>query len=178
MRFRFLIIGTVLFILFSIQPAKAQKVLLLQKPGKTKRFLYHTGDHISIRTGEPKLTFSGEITYIDDSVFTLDKNFTFQIGKISEVVRPRFFLAKSYFKLYGAALLYAGGSMLNHGIHNEKPVFDNTIPWVSGSFIVLGTTTYLLRYHTFRMEKQWRLKVLDFDIFKEKSKSSEAPENR
>jgi len=164
MKFRLLIILTVLLLIFS-QTAEAQKVLLLQKPGKTKRFFYEKGDKIAIRIGDPEFRVAGEITYIDDSLCTINKDYTFQIAKVIEVTRPRTWFLFSWKKLYLASVLYAGGSMINHGINGEEPVFDNTIPWVSGSFIVLGTTAYLLRYRHFKMEDQWRLKVLDFDIY-------------
>jgi hypothetical protein len=58
--------------------------------------------------------------------------------------------------------------MLNHAINDEKPLVDNTVPYVSGSLAVLGTTSLLLRYRHFKMEKGWILKVLDFDIYHEK----------
>jgi hypothetical protein len=166
MKFRLLIIWTVLLLIFS-QAVEAQKVLLLQKPGKTKRFLYEKGDKISILIGDPEFRVSGEITFIDDSLCTINKEYTFQIAKVNEVTRPRTWFLYSWKKLYLASAIYAGGSMINHAINDEQPIFDNTIPWVSGSFIVLGTTAYLLRYRHCKMEDQWRLKVLDFDIFNE-----------
>ena len=164
MKFRLLILCTVLLLVFS-QIVEAQKVLLLQKPGKTSRFLYEKGDKIAIRIGDPEFMAAGEITYIDDSLCTINKDYTFQIAKVSEVIRPRTWFLYSWKKLYLASAIYATGSMINHGINNEVPVFDNTIPWVSGSFIVLGSTAYLLRYRHCKMEDQWRLKVLDFDIY-------------
>ena len=166
MKFRLLIIWTVLLLIFS-QAVEAQKVLLLQKPGKTKRFLYEKGDKISILIGDPEFRVSGEITFIDDSLCTINKEYTFQIAKVNEVTRPRTWFLYSWKKLYLASAIYAGGSMINHALNDEQPIFDNTIPWVSGSFIVLGTTAYLLRYRHYKMEDQWRLKVLDFDIFNE-----------
>ncbi len=166
MRLKLLFIYAISFIL-TIQFVEAQKVILLQKHGKTKRFFYETGDKISVGVGEPEFTVSGEITYIDDSLCTVNKNFTFQIDKVTKVTRPRSWFLFSWKKFYLASLLYAGGSMINHAINDEQPVFDNTIPWVSGSLIVLGTTSYLLRYRSFKKEDQWRLKVLDFDIYKE-----------
>jgi len=167
MKLKLLFICSVSFIM-TIQIVEAQKVLLLQKPGKSKHFFYETGDKIAVRLGDPEFTAAGEITYIDDSLCTINKNYTFQIDKIHEVIRPRNWFLFSWKKLYLASALYAGGSMINHAINDEQPIFDNTIPWVSGSFIVLGTTAYLLRYRHCKVENQWRLKVLDFDIYKEK----------
>jgi hypothetical protein len=172
MRLNLIFISSILF-LFMYQTVDAQKVLLLQKPGTTKRFLYKVGDQISIRIGEPAFTVSGQITYIDDSVCTVNKDYTFQISKVQEVIRTRHFLHNSWRKLFLASALYAGGSMINRSLNNEEPLIDSTIPIVSGSFIVLGTTAYLLRYRHLKMENGWVLKVLDFDIYKEKKEGKE-----
>lgn len=165
-------IWTVLFLLV-FNPIEAQNVLLLQKPGKEKRFLYHTGDKISIRTGEPSFTVYGELSYIGDSLCTVNKEYTFPIAKVNEVVITRHFLSSSWRKLFAAAILYSGGSIINRALHNEKPLIDETIPVVSGSFIALGTTSLLLRYRRCRMADGWQLKVLDFGIFKEKNQVKE-----
>jgi hypothetical protein len=169
MKLYLLLIGTLLLVLVS-QAVEAQKVLLLQKPGKTKRFFYEQGDKISVRMGEPEFTVYGVITYIDDSVCTVNKDYTFQFSKVNEVIRTRHFLSGSWRKLYLAAVLYAGGSMINRGINGNEPLIDNTIPIVSGSFVVLGTTALLLRYKHCKMENGWKLKVLDYDIFNDKEK--------
>jgi len=160
-------------LILMIQVAEAQKVLLLQKPGKTKRYFYETGDKISVRVGDPEFSVVGEISYIDDSLCTVNKNYTFQIEKVKEVSRPRTWFLFSWKKFFLASVIYAGGSMINHAIQGEEPIFDNTIPWVSGSFIALGTASYFLRYRKFKTEDQWRLKVLDFDIYKESGKIQE-----
>lgn len=169
----YLIVFSLILFTMLYQEADAQKVLLLQKPGKEKRFLYHTGDKIIVHTGNPVFKVSGEITYIDDSVFTIDKNFTYRMADIIEVDRIRHWFAASWTKLIAASVLYAGGSMINRGIHDEKPLIDNTIPIVSGSFIALGATSYFLRYRKCSMEDEWRLKVLDYDIFKKKTEDEE-----
>lgn len=163
---------TLLFVL-SCQPLAAQKVLLLQKPGTTTRFLYRSGDKITLRMGEPEFVVSGEITYIDDSLCTVNKNYTFQLAKVNEVDRKRHWFYVNWRKLFLASGLYAGGSMINRALNNDKPLIDNTIPIVSGSFIALGTTSFFLRYRRCKMEDNWQLKVLDFDIFKEKGEAKE-----
>jgi hypothetical protein len=172
MRARLILLLTV-FLVLICHTVDAQKVLLLQKPGKTKRFLYHSGDKIIIRTGEPEFAVSGEITYIDDSVLTINKSFTYKLAKINEVYIKRPFLSGSWRMMFTAAGVYFLGSMFNRGINGDKPLIDNTIPIVSGSFFVLGTTSYLLRNKKCKMADGWKLKVLDYDIFKEKKEGEE-----
>jgi hypothetical protein len=167
MRLLLSIIPIILLFLL-LQTAHAQKVLMLQKAGTTKHYFYHIGDKISVRMGEPEFTVYGEITYIDDSVCTVNRDYTFKFEKVKEVIRPRHFLMGSWKKLYLASVLYAGGSMINRGIQGEEPLIDNTVPIVSGSFIVLGTMAYLFRFHHCKVEDNWHLKVLDYDIFKER----------
>ena len=167
MKLRLLFIWFISFLLFS-QVVEAQKVLLLQKPGKTKRYLYYPGDKITVRMGEPEFIAGGEITSIDDTLFIVNRNFSIPLSRVKEVRRTRYFLNGSWRLLFVTAGVYAGGSMINHAINNETPLIDNTVPIVSGSFIALGTISYLLRYKHCKMEKGYVLKVLDYDIFKEK----------
>ncbi|MFA5970832.1 MAG: hypothetical protein WC780_00675 [Lentimicrobiaceae bacterium] len=172
MRASLFLIWAVLLVLIC-QTVDAQKVLLLQKPGKTKRFLYYTGDKIIIRTGDPEFEVRGEITYIDDSIVTVNKNYTYQLAKVKEVIIKRPFLNGSWRMMYLTSGIYAAGSIFNRAINNNKPLVDNTIPVVSGSFIALGTASYLLRNKHCKIEDGWKLKVLDFDIYKENYKPKE-----
>ena len=172
MKTHLFLIWTIFFV-FCFQTIDAQKVLLLQKPGTSKRYFYRTGDKISALIGSPEFKASGEITYIDDSVFTINRNFTFPIANVNEVIRKRHWFYYSWAKLFAASALYAGGSIINRGIHDEEPMIDYTVPIVSGSLIALGTTSYLLRYKKCKMENNWKLKVLDYDIFKEKEEPKE-----
>jgi hypothetical protein len=172
MKLRLLLILSILFLLFW-QAVEAQKVILLQKPGKSKRYLYYPGDKIAVRMGDPEFIAGGDITYIDDSICIVNKNFSIPLSRVKEVRRTRHFLNGSWRLMFVTAGVYAGGSIINHAINNETPVFDNTIPIVSGSFIALGTISYLLRYKHCKMENGWVLKVLDYDIFKEKKEVKE-----
>jgi len=172
MRLHLFLIWTLLLVLLC-QAVEAQKVLLLQKPGKTKRYFYTQGDMLRVRMGEPEFEVSGEITYIDDSTCTVNRNYTFQLSKVHEVSIRRPFLSGSWRTWFVAAGIYFFGSMFNHAINDEEPLIDNTVPYVSGSFIVLGTTSYLLRNKHCKMEDGWKLKVLDYDIFNEKKEGEE-----
>jgi len=166
MKLHLFIVLTLLSVLVC-QTVEAQKVLLLQKPGTTKRFFYESGDKILVRMGDPEFEVSGEITSIDDSTFTVNRNYTIQLSKVHEVYIKRAFLSASWRTLFVAAGVYFFGSMFNHAINDEEPLIDNTVPYVSGSFVALGTTAYLLRNKHCKMEKGWKLKVMDYNIFKE-----------
>lgn len=172
MKLHLFIVLTLLSVLIC-QSVEAQKVLLLQKPGTTKRYFYNQGDKIAIRMGEPEFEVSGEITSIDDSTCTVNRNYTFQLSKVHQVYIRRPFLSGSWRTWFVAAGIYFFGSMFNHAINGEEPLIDNTVPYVSGSFIALGTTSYLLRNKHCKMENGWVLKVLDYDTFKEKKEGKE-----
>lgn len=164
MKLRLLLVPVVLLLLFC-QVAEAQKVILLQKPGKAKWFMYATGDKIALRMGEPQFNVIGQITYIDDSVCTVDHNYTFALSKVNEVIRTRPFLNGAWRTLYLASAVYLGGSMFNHAINGEEPLVDNTVPYVSGSLAVIGTSALLFRHKHCKMHDGWKLKVLDFDVY-------------
>ena len=165
MKLRLLFILTVLLFLL-YQVAEAQKVILLQKPGKTKWFMYHTGDKIFVRMGEPEFDNSGEITSIEDSLCTINRNYTILFSQVHEVIRTRHFLNAAWRTFYASAIAYSVGSMINRGVNNESPLIDNTVPIVSGSLAALGTTALLFRYKHCKMKEGWKMKVLDYDIYK------------
>ena len=167
MKLTLFFIWTMLLLIFC-QEIDAQRVILLQKPGKTKRFLYYPGDKIAVRMGEPEFTASGEISYVDDSICVVNKNFSIQFSKVKEVRITRQFLNHNYRKLLSVPFVYTGISMINRGIHKEKPLIDKTVYIAAGSFFTLGTLSYLFRYKHCKMKDGWQMKVLDFDIYKEK----------
>jgi hypothetical protein len=170
MKIHAFLIWTILFFLIC-DTVDAQKVILLQKPGKTKRYLYTQGDKIAVKMGDPEFEASGEITNIDDSSCTINRDYTFQFSKVHEVYIKRPFLSGSWRMMFLAAGVYFAGSMFNHAINQEEPLIDNTVPYVCGSFVALGSTAYLLRNKHLKMEKGWKLKVLDYDIFKERGEA-------
>lgn len=172
MKLRLLIIPLVFVLLFS-QVATAQKVMLLQKPGKSKWFMYKTGDKISLRMGEPEFPVAGTITDIDDTLCTVDHNYTFQLSKVHEVIRNRHFLNGAWRMLYLSSFVYFGGSMINHAIQGETPLIDNTVPVNSGSLAAAGTLALVFRNRHCKMEQGWKLKVLDFNIYKDKYQPEE-----
>ena len=167
MKLPLLLMWTLLFLLIC-QAVDAQKVILLQKPGKTKRFLYYPGDKITVRMGEPEFMAGGELTFIDDSICIVNKNFSIPFSNVKEVRRTRHFLNAAWRTMFLVPVVYTGISMINRGIHNEKPLIDNTVPVVAGSFFALGTVSWLLRYKHCNMNDGWQMKVLDFDVYKEK----------
>ena len=135
--------------------------------------MYYPGDRIIVRLGDPEFNVSGEITNIDDSSCTVNRNYTFQLSEVKEVTLVRPFLNRSWRTLFVAAGVYFAGSMFNHAINHEKPLIDNTVPIVSGSFIALGTVALNFRHKHCETEKGWKLKVLDYDIFKEGTEKQE-----
>jgi hypothetical protein len=167
-----LLLVFLLLLLSAPEWAVSQKVILLQKPGTGKRFFYEHGDKLTVKLGVPEFTASGTITAIDDSTCTLDRNYTFQLAAVTDVVRARHFLKANWARWFLVSALYAAGSVVNHAIQGEK-LYDNTIPIVSGSAALIGTASWLARYRHCRMEDRWVLKVLDFDVYKKSLEKKE-----
>lgn len=172
MKLRLVFIFTILILVFC-QALDAQKVILLQKPGTTKRFMFKTGDNITVMMGNPEFIAGGVITYIDDTLCIVNKNFTIPLSSVKEVKLTRHFLNSVWRMMFLIPVVYTGISIINRGIHDEKPLLDNTIPIVGGSFIALGSAAYLLRYRHCKIDHGWKLKVLDFDIYKDSYRPKE-----
>ncbi len=172
MKLRLLFIFTILMLALS-QALDAQKVILLQKPGTTKRFMFKTGDNITVMMGNPEFIAGGVITYIDDTLCIVNKNYTIPFASVKEVKITRHFLNSAWRKMFLVPVVYSGISLINRGIHKEKPLIDNTILIAGGSFIALGSAAYLLRYRHCKMDNGWKLKVLDFDVYKDNYRPKE-----
>lgn len=156
-----------LLYMIPVHSVSGQKVLLLQKAGNKTRYFYKCGDKINLRLGTPEFGFSGVITHIDDSLITIDKAYSYRYSMIHQVIRPRHFFVRNWYKMVAASIFYFGGSLVNRGIHSEKPLFDNTLVPVSGSLAIAGGLFYKFRYKKCDLSDRWRIKVLDFETFNE-----------
>lgn len=142
--------------------SSAQKVILLHCPGKQKHYFYKVGDFISVETGKPSFTLGGKIAQISDTFCLLENKLSFDYNKVHKVFQKRaFFKIFNAPKFIEASALYTGFSVINRSLNGEKPIFDNTIPVVVGSGLLVAFVSYKLRTKSLHTPK-WKFKVLEF----------------
>jgi hypothetical protein len=155
------------FTLFLPKLLPAQRVMLLERPGTSRYFMYKQGDHISVALMRTDLRISGEITHLDDSSLSIN-NINYSLTDIQRVNRHHAFLSGLKKTLQGAAVMYFGFSAVNRAIHNEKPVIDNSVPVICSSLLALSGIPYLFQNSRYLTGTRWRLRVIDLSILKVK----------
>lgn len=140
--------------------AEAQRVLMLHSPGKEKHYFYKVGDRLEVQTGTPSFKLSGSIIQISDTFCLLDNKLPVVYSNVYKVYRQRaFFRIFSAKKLFYSSLLYSGISVTNHALH-EEPLFDASIPIVSGTGLIAAFLSYKLNKKSLKAPV-WKFKVLD-----------------
>jgi hypothetical protein len=159
----------VLIIIVVIFPyaSRTQNVLLLERPGTTKYFMYKVGKPITVTSVKSKFPVSGEITMINDSAVAIN-DYRILLSDIKTVTRYSKFLFNLRNTLFGGVVLYFGFSVINHSIHNEHPVIDRSVPVVCGSLIAAGGLSHLFKSRIFVIGKPRRLRVINLSILKVK----------
>jgi hypothetical protein len=162
---RFLVFSTLVLLLPLL--SVAQHVMLLERPGTTRYFIYKQGNRISVELKNINLKISGEITHIEDSSLSINNN-NFLLTDIHQVTRHHKFLSGLKNKLLEAAVMYFAFSAINRTIHDERPVLDNSIPMICGSMVALSGVSYLFENSKYTMGWKWRLRVIDLSVLKVK----------
>ncbi len=148
------------FVFVSIAGAEAQRVLMLHSPGKQKHYFYKVGDRLEVQTGTPSFKLSGSIIQISDTFCLLDNKLPVVYSNVCKVYRQRaFFKIFNAKKLFYSSVLYSGISVTNHALHGE-PLFDASIPIVSGTGLIAAFLSYKLNNKALRASV-WKFKVLD-----------------
>lgn len=140
-----------------------QHILVLEKEGDFNRERYFVGNEIMFRAGPQQVLFSGPITAITDSTFTVSGN-TFRPADVSEFIFPkRKRVAKGIRKgaLSGALTMFVIAG-LDRGINQRaKPLYDPpTINLVSG-FAIFGLLTYLVPEKKYKIPNKRTLRIIN-----------------
>ena len=140
----------------------AQQILLLERPGTVKNYKYNTGDDITFtRYGDPA-SISGPISRITDSTIVVDYLHQIKIKDIEKVYRTRW----GWQLLHRLSALAGGGyfviSTANNLINRTFPIVGKDVFLVSGTSLAIVLLTEPLKIKTCKMNKGWRLRVLNF----------------
>jgi hypothetical protein len=151
-----------LFLLLVSGSILAQKTLMIEKVGTSRRFFFHEGDYIKIRAIHPDTLIEGKIWAIRDSTISIHgwRTMTFSISDIKAVYRNIHFLQKlSKYAAIGGGVLF-GVIVFNHLINNEQ-VFTNDLFIISGSFLAISGVSFLLSEQKYKTGERWKIKILD-----------------
>lgn len=145
-----------IFLLFMSSSLWAQNMLVLEKPGTVKNYIYYAGNNISIKTTEG-LKISGPINIIrNDSTIVVDFVHELKLSDIEMVYKTRSLMKMGGTALIGGSALYLGLGLINSGHVDIDQSF-----WVSIGVAATGVALLVFSKKKMRIEEtKWRLKVL------------------
>ncbi len=150
--------------LLCIAPAFSQRILILEKVGKRKWFRYETGDPILLMTRKDHMRLDGDISYIGDSLFTVNDRYKVPLNDVRWVER-----FNKHRKSNGIRIAIAGGLVIGivtvNNLLNNKPVFDPVYLAVGAGITAAGLTWMGFSKPRYHVGTKWKLKVLDYSIY-------------
>jgi hypothetical protein len=143
----------------------AQRTLMVEKTGSSKKYFYHTGDYMKLRVSKQDTLLKGKLWSIRDSTVSISelRPFDVRLGNIGSVYK-QFAFPKRFGRYMGIAGVSIFAIMaFNHLINNEQ-VFTTDMYIISGSLLGVGLISFSLKEKRCRTDRGWKIKVLDIDL--------------
>lgn len=148
-----------LFLVFSAHLAFSQTMMLVERPGTVRNYIFEAGDFISLKTinGEK---ISGPINIIHDSSLVVDFTHELELNEIDMVYQPRYLINIFGSAFIGGSLLYLTLDGINGGMKNKNLIEDPGFLTSTG-LLASGVVMKLLSKKKMRIDnKKWRIKIL------------------
>jgi hypothetical protein len=144
--------------------ADAQRILLVEKPGKFKNFKYFVGNDITLKTYPDGLKQKGTIHVITDTSIVINFDNEIMLEEIQMILRRRwgFSLVSKITRIAGAGYFLL--DVVNRAINNDSPVVDKNTVMISAGLVAFSYA--LVPLHNRRMEQgeKWRIRVLNMSM--------------
>lgn len=157
--------GFLFFILlsFSIQ---AQKTLMVEKIGTSRKYFYHTGDYMKLRVSAQDTLLKGKLWDIRDSLISVSELRPFDV-KLKDIgsVYKRFAFPKKlgiYLGCFSAGLFAI--MVTNHLLNNEQ-VFTPDVFYISGAFLGGSLISFSLSQKRCKIGPRWKVKVMNIALY-------------
>jgi NDP-sugar pyrophosphorylase family protein len=153
---RLVFIGLLLFSL----PVFPQRIMLLEKLGKGQWYRYEMGDEITLQRFRDEERFTGTITSVTDTGFTLDMTTVISLKEVEYVWRK--YPAR---KKKGNYVMIAGGVLVGittiNNIANNNTVIDPVYVAVGAGISAAGLLWRSFSQPRYKVGLRWKLKVFD-----------------
>ena len=145
-------------------PADAQRILLLEKPGKFKNFKYFVGDDIVVKTMPYDTRYDGVIHEITDSSILINFDNEIMLENISMVMKRRWgwSLLSKVTRIAGAGYFIL--DVTNRAINNQSPVVTENTVMISAGMVAFSYALVPVHYKRMKKGEKWRLKVLNMSM--------------
>jgi hypothetical protein len=134
-------------------------MLVLERPGTVKNYIYKAGQNISIKTKKGE-KINGPINMIIDSSLIVDFVHELEIDDIEFVYKQRQLLNTFGNFAMGGSAMYIGFDAINGGYRNKNLAEDTNFLVASGIF-VSGLIMNIFSKKKMRIDNEkWRIKIL------------------
>jgi len=161
---------TLFIILILCLPASgvfAQRVLLVEKPGKFKNYKYFVGDEIVMKVAPYGEKHEGIIHEVTDTSLLINFDNEIMLDEIQMILRPRWGLniLSKVTRIAGAGYFIL--DVVNRSINNQSPVVNENTLMISAGLVAFSYA--LVPFHDKRMKRgdKWRIKVLNLSMDEE-----------
>lgn len=145
----------------------AQRVLLVEKPGRFKNYKYFVGNDIVLKTAPYGEKHEGVIHEVTDTSILINFDNEIMIEDIEMILRPRWGLnlLSKVTRVAGAGYFIL--DVVNRAINNQSPVVNENTLMISAGLVAFSYA--LVPFHDKRIKKgeKWRIKVLNMSMDEE-----------
>jgi len=160
--FTYILIALILCLLF---PAlQAQRVLLVEKPGKFKNYKYFLGDDITLKTVHSGTKHEGRIHEITDTSIFINFDDEIMLEDIARILRPRWGLGlvSIITRIAGAGYLVI--DVVNNVITGQPTIVDENTVIASASLVAFSYALVPFRNKRMKVDDKWRVKILNMSM--------------
>lgn len=154
----------ILAFFLAISSSNAQRVLLVEKPGKFKSYKYFVGSDIKVKTNPDGLKHRGTIHVITDTSIVINFDDEIMLTDIESIFRTR----KGLPFLSKLTRIGGGGYLLLTGVNNvitgNPTIVDQNTLIISASMIAFSYLLVPFHYRKIKPGDPWRISVLDFSL--------------
>ena len=146
------------------QTLQAQRVLLVEKPGKFKNYKYFVGNDITLRTIPGSTKYKGTIHEITDTSIIINFDTEIMVQDIEKILRPRWGLGLVSMITRIAGAGYFVLDVVNNAITSQPTIVDENTLIISASLVAFSYA--LVPFHNKRIKSgtKWRIKVLNMSM--------------
>ncbi len=148
-----------LLLVFSTHVTFSQTMMVVERPGTVKNYIFEAGNYISLKTTSGE-KISGPINIIRDSSLVVDFTHEMELNEIEIVYQPRYLINIFGSAFIGGSLLYLTLDGINGGMKNKKLIEDPGFLTATG-FLATGVAMKLFSKKKMRIDNEkWRIKIL------------------
>ena len=167
MNLKYKTLFTILILCLLASGVFAQRVLLVEKPGKFKNYKYFVGDEIVLKVAPYGEKHDGIIHEVTDTSLLINFDNEIMLDEIQMILRPRWGLniLSKVTRIAGAGYFIL--DVVNRSINNQSPVVNENTLMISAGLVAFSYA--LVPFHDKRMKRgdKWRIKVLNLSMDEE-----------